>query len=371
MKVAIIMPLGEKRGGGEKRLWDLMREGQDREIEWLVIFQQDGSLVEDIRNLGIEVRVVPSGRLRQPHVMIASILQMVSIVKQEQVDVILSWMWKPYLYGFPVAALTGVTSLWSQLENPNGHWLKNLVTALPTDGMFINSQRGKKILEKAYPNRPLSMVYPGVALNHFDPAKLMNPAEIRQKLGLPVQATIIGIVGRLQRWKGMHVLLDAMPGIIEQYPDAHCLIVGGKHKTELDYENYLRERVQVLGIKEQVIMVGHQQNIPEWMQSMDIIVHASNNEPFGIVVVEAMALGKPIIAANNGGPTEIITHGENGLLTPYGDVVSLQRSLLKYLSDRQFAHRLGMAAQKRAADFSTERYVEKFIQGIYDLTQAA
>lgn len=371
MKVAIIMPLGEKRGGGEKRLWDLMQEGRDPEIEWLVIFQQDGTLVEDIRNLGIQVRVVPSGRLRQPHIMISSILKMASIVKQEQVDVILSWMWKPYIYGFPVAALTGVTSLWSQLETPNGHWLKNLVTALPTDGMFINSQAGKKTLEKAYPDRPLSMVYPGVALDHFDPAKLKNSTEIRHKLGLPLKSPIIGIVGRLQRWKGMHVLLEAMPQIIEQYPDAHCLIVGGKHKTDPDYETYLRERTRFLRIEKQVIMAGHQQNIPEWMQSMDIVVHASNNEPFGIVVVEAMALGKPIIAANNGGPTEIITHGENGLLVPYGDVAALQHSLLNYLSDRQFAARLGMAAQKRATDFSTERYAENFIQGIYDLTQAA
>jgi glycosyltransferase involved in cell wall biosynthesis len=367
MKVAIIMPLGEQRGGGELALLDLILNGRNSNLKWLLIFQQEGSLVEQIRNLGVEVRVVPSGRLREPHKMIGSVFKIASIVKQEKVDVILSWMWKAHLYGCPAAILAGVPSLWSQLEAPDDYWLKRLVTYLPTNGIFINSESGKAILQQLRPDKPIQMVYPGVALDRFNPSQLPSLTNIRQKLNLPVNVPVIGIVGRLQKWKGMHVLIKAMPKILVDHPDAKCLIVGGKHDLEPNYEDYLREQVKHLKLNDQVIFVGQQQNIPEWMQSMDVVVHASDNEPFGIVVVEAMALGKPVIAANSGGPTEIMTDGVDGLLTPYGDETSLAKAVVEYLDNEDFARKVGIAAQQRSLDFSTIRYAENFIKGIREL----
>ena len=122
-----------------------------------------------------------------------------------------------------------------------------------------------------------------------------------------------------------------------------------------------------LGLDDQVILAGAQLNVPEWMQAMDVFVHASDNEPFGIVIVEAMALGKPVVASNSGGPSEIITDGENGLLTPYGDSEALANAILRYLDDWEFARGIRGAAQERAPDFSTQRYAQNFIEAIRDL----
>jgi glycosyltransferase involved in cell wall biosynthesis len=121
----------------------------------------------------------------------------------------------------------------------------------------------------------------------------------------------------------MHVLVDAAPALLAAHPDAHVVIVGGRHEMEARYEADLFAQIDRLGLKERVIMAGFQTNVPEWMQAMDIIVHASDNEPFGIVVIEAMALGKPVVAGNAAGPTEIITEGVDGILTPYGDAQRL------------------------------------------------
>ena len=367
LKVAIIMPLGEQRGGGEKRLLDLMLEGRNADIKWLLIFQEDGSLVEQIRKLGIDVRVVPSGRMRELHRFLASVLKIASLVRQERADVILSWMWKAHLYGCPAGILAGIPSLWSQLEVPDDYWLKRAVTMLPASGVFINSKSGKAVLEKLCPQRPIRLVYPGVDLHRFNPATLPSPEETRQKLGLPLEVPLIGIIGRLQRWKGIHVLVQAMPKVLKKYPDAHCVVVGGKHKPEPDYGNYLEEQIYTLGLQKQIRLVGLQRNVPEWMQAMDVIVHASNNEPFGIVIVEAMALGKPVVAAANGGPTEIITDGINGLLTPYGNSDALASAILRYLDEPEFAHRVGSAARERSLDFSTQQYAQNFIQAIREL----
>src|SRR5439155_3346393 len=119
-------------------------------------------------------------------------------------------------------------------------------------------------------------------------------------------------VGRLQRWKGFHVLVEAMPRILRSHPAAQCVLVGGEHALEPDYKRFLEDRITSLGLQERIHLVGQQQNVAEWTTAMDVFVHASDREPFGMVVVEAMALGKPVVASADAGPTEVITPGVDG-----------------------------------------------------------
>ena len=367
MKVVIVMPLAEQRGGSEMTFWDLMYQGRNAGMKWLVIFLEDGLMVEQVRGLGIDARVVRSGRLRHLHLLIATMIRIAFIVRRERADMVVSWMWLAQLSGGFGAILAGVPSIWYQQELPDSKdWLKRMITILPARGVVANTKAVKEAQEQLWPKRQTYLVYPGVALERFDPSIVPSPVEVRRKLGLPSTIPLIGIVGRLQRWKGIHVLVEAMPNVLQRYPDAHCVVVGGKHDLEPDYGGYLKERISVLELGDRVILAGLQRNVPDWMQAFDVFVHASNNEPFGIVVIEAMALGKPVIAGDTGGPTEIITNGVNGLLTPYGDADALASAILRYLDDREFAHRVGVAARERALDFSSERYAQNFIQVIHD-----
>lgn len=100
---------------------------------------------------------------------------------------------------------------------------------------------------------------------------------------------------------------------------------------------------------------------------MDVIVHASDREPFGIVVVEAMALGKPVIAGSAGGPAEIIVDGMHGLLTPFGDASALATAIRRYLGDPAFAAQAGAAALARAQEYSAEAYAARLSAVILDL----
>jgi glycosyltransferase involved in cell wall biosynthesis len=371
MKIAIIMPLGEQRGGGEKMLWDLILEGRNVDVEWLIIFLEDGPLVEQIRALGIDVRIVQSGRLRQPHLFISAVIKIVSIAQSEGADIIFGWMWKAHLYGGLAAMLANLPAVWYQLEEPSdANLMKRIANILPACAVLTLSKAGQEAQIKIWPHRPTPLVYPGVALDCFDPAILPSPLEARRKLGLPLDGSVIGIVGRLQRWKGIHVLVEAMPKVLQKYPDAHCVVVGGKHDLELDYQTFLEKQVRELGLGDRIIMAGFQQNVPEWVQAMDIFVHASDNEPFGIVTIEAMALGKPVVAAASGGPTEIITDDKNGLLAPYGDSHTLSSAILRYLDNPEFAGSVGLAAQKRAADFSTQKYAQNFIAAVRDVCKS-
>jgi glycosyltransferase involved in cell wall biosynthesis len=366
MKVMILMPLAEQRGGGEMMFWDLMQQGRNNGIQWLAIFLEDGPMVEQVRHLGIETLVIESGRLRHIHRFIASILRISAIARRENVDVIVNWMWITQIIGGLVAMLAGVPAVWYQLEVPHDQTLLvRLATLLPAKAIVTLSQDGQQAQAQIWPHRPTPLVYPGVALDRFEPAVLPSPAAARQQLGLPLDGPLIGIVGRLQRWKGMHVVVQAMPQVLQTYSNAHCVIVGGKHDLEPDYEEFLIKQITDLGLSNRIIMAGLQRNIPEWMQAMDVFVHASDKEPFGIVIIEAMALGKPVIAGNAGGPTEIITDGVNGLLTPYGDANKLAKAILRYLHEPEFAQNVGVAARQRAIEFSTQHYAQNFIDVLY------
>ena len=98
----------------------------------------------------------------------------------------------------------------------------------------------------------------------------------------------------------MHVFIDAMAQVHQVRPEARAVIVGGPHETEPRYADELRARVLALGLDGVLSFAGFRSNAAEWMQAMDVFVHASDREPFGIVVIEAMALGKPVIAGDCG-----------------------------------------------------------------------
>jgi glycosyltransferase involved in cell wall biosynthesis len=157
-----------------------------------------------------------------------------------------------------------------------------------------------------------------------------------------------------------------MPAVRRAHPDAHLVIVGGAHDTEPRYGDELRTLAALRGVSEAVTFAGYQADVPRWMQAMDVIVHASDREPFGIVVVEAMALGKPVIAGSDGGPAEMITDGVHGLLAPYGDATALARAIGRYLDDPAFAASCGAAALLRARDFSAQGYAERLTAAVLE-----
>ena len=114
-------------------------------------------------------------------------------------------------------------------------------------------------------------------------------------------------------------------------------------------------------------MVGVQRNVPEWMQAMDVVVHASEREPFGIVVVEAMALGKPVVATRPGGPEEIITHDSDGQLVTWNQPDELAEAILKYLRDPEWARSVGQRARQRSAEYSMEKYAKRLGDALREL----
>ena len=348
----------------------LLCHSEHMNISWHVVFFRSGPLVDEVQRDGVSTYVVETGRLRQPLRFAKAVRRIAELLRDTECQLVLSWSAKPHIYGSLAALLVRIPSAWYQLGSPRGihlSFIDRFATLLPAQLVLTLSEMGKSAQESLWPKRRTKLVYPGVDLDHFESAALPKRDDARIQLGLAHHGPIIGIVGRLQRWKGMHVLVRAMPLVLERYPNALCLIVGGRHELEPDYEAHLECLIKELGIQQSVQLLGFQTNIPLWMQAMDVVVHASDHEPFGLVVIEAMALGKPVVAANSGGPREIINEGVDGLLSPFGDSKSLAGALISLLADKDFADRIGRQAEIRAQQFSIQAYVREMSKAIYEL----
>ena len=359
------MPLAEARGGAEQAFFVLLQKGRDENTDFIAIFLHDGPLVGEVKSLGIPAYAVEAGKMRELHRFAGATRQIAGILRQEKVDAVISWMGTGHLYGGLAASQAKVPEVWFQHGVPVDKGMIDRIAAIiGTKGILACSQDGADAQAVMTPRHRPRVVHPGAELDRFDPAILPSPAEARRLCGLPETGPIIGIVGRLQRWKGMHVFAEAMARVLKTHPDAFGVIVGGDHEFEPEYPAFLNQHISELGLTDKIKLTGIQKNVPVWMQAMDVVVHASDREPFGIVIIEGMALGKPVVAGDKGGPTEIIEPGVTGLLTPYGDAGALATAILRYLDDPAFAAQVGDAARKRAQNFSVDSYARNVVEAI-------
>jgi len=173
---------------------------------------------------------------------------------------------------------------------------------------------------------------------------------------------------RLQRWKGVHVFLDAAAQVLNQIPEARFIIVGGTlFGLEQEYAAELRRRAEHLKLAGSVRFAGFRSDVIRFYGAADLVVHSSiEPEPFGMVLLEAMACAKPVVASNCGGPREVVMNGITGLLVPPKDAQQLAQAILTLLGDPDRRIRMGQAGAARVrACFSAERMVRE-LQAVYE-----
>jgi glycosyltransferase involved in cell wall biosynthesis len=355
------MPLATQRGGAELSLLQLLQYRKQARIEPTVAFLESGPMLDWCYEQGVRAVVIDAGRVRQAGRFGRTVRSLTRLAAENRSEVIISWMAKAQLYGGTAAAAAGISSMWFQPGFPGGRALFDRVaTLLPAKRIVAVSSGVERAQQRLSPRRPTTIIYPAVDLSRFDAARIGDVPATRRRLGLPEHGLIFGSAGRLDSWKGFDVLLDAIPTVVEQHPTATFVLVGGAHEFNPGHALALQEQARQLKLGHQVRLVGPQQNPEEWMRAMDVFVHASHNEPFGMVVIEAMALGTAVVATDEGGPVEVITSGIDGLLSPYGDSQKLANTILRLLGDPELRSHIGEAAQARARDFSVLRYASEF-----------
>lgn len=203
------------------------------------------------------------------------------------------------------------------------------------------------------PGVPLDVVYNGIDTVHFSPAPepRRETSEIR-----------IGLVATFARWKGQDVFLQAIQRVIQRAPDQawRFFLIGGPvyAASESQFSRLELQRLAAsLGVGDRIEMIGFQEEPLAVFQTLDVVVHASTRpEPFGRTIAEAMACGRAVVAAKDGGVVELIEDGVTGLLVPPGDSAALAEAMIRLASDAGLRRRLGQAARVEAQRaFTRER----------------
>ncbi len=198
-------------------------------------------------------------------------------------------------------------------------------------------------------------IYSGIATPLLPPP--IDHQAIRSQFGIPLDATVLVTVANLFSRKGYEVMLRALPAVLAAVPTVHYLVVG---EGAADYADHLATLASTLKIEDRVHFAGFQEAVHSILRTCDLYVHPALLEGFGIAVVEAMAMGKAVVATTTGGLPEVVVDGKTGLLVPPGDDRRLSAAIVSLLGDRMRRDQMGKQGQARAKEeFTLEASVKK------------
>jgi glycosyltransferase involved in cell wall biosynthesis len=264
------------------------------------------------------------------------------------------WMLASLLAGVPyVAHERGINTRYSWLDRALSR-RAGLVIPMSKAIMDIMVARG-------VPPENIRVLYDGLDPGKVKPAR--TPEELRKAYGVRDDQTVIGIVGNVREWKGQETVVRALIDVLEVHPNVVCFFVGAASPRDKAYQERLDRIIDDAGIRENVRFTGYQSDPASFVNMMSIVMHASvQPEPFGMVVLEAMAQRKPVIGSRAGGVVEMVVEGETGHTFPPGDSATLARMLVELLSNPARAAKMGEAGYARLLESFT---MDAYMAGIH------
>lgn len=173
-------------------------------------------------------------------------------------------------------------------------------------------------------------------------------SSVRREFGIPAATKIVGMVSRVAPAKDFPTLIDAAVNVVARQPDVRFLIVGDHSQVALNREHYLeiKQLVCARGMEPYFVFTGHRDDVTRLTNTMDVFVLSTHTEGLPLVILEAMALGKPVIGTDVGGVSEVIEHRRNGLLTPHQDAKTLANQIVSILLDENLSKALSDAGRE-------------------------
>lgn len=317
----------------------------------IILCRPGSKLREKAEAAGIEVK---THGLRASYD-ISAVARIMELVKREKVDVISTHSGTDSFLGAVAGRLSS--------RRPRIVRTRHLalpITSKTTYSVFPHRVvtvsafvRDYLVKEKGIPAEKVVSIPTGVDLTRFDPAN--TPDTLRAELGLEDGVPIAGTIAILRRKKGHHVLMEAIPGVLKEVPDAVFVFAGDGPQRE-----NIVKRLGELGVMKNVRLLGLRSDVPSILRGIDVFVLPTLQEALGTSMLEASAMRKPVIAGRVGGVPEVVQTGVTGILVEPDDPKGLEHALIKLLKDKRLCQEMGLKGRLMVErDFSTTRMVEK------------
>ena len=354
----LILDLSKFYGGSNSRILSLMTRSKAGTIGLAGL--KNGVITQQAMQMGLQVHAV-AGHKADPRLL----FRLMKVIREEGYNVldsqnIQSKFWANLAALFTGTSLVSTLNSWYAHEHSTTLMKGRLYTSLELltnqslDLYITVSEKDREmLLRSGIPEQAIDLIYNTIDLDIS--AIPANRDELKKEFDLPAQAIICTGIGRLVPQKGFDILIEAFAQIASQVPDLYCLIIG-----EGDDKAKLLEQIRAAGLDKRIRLLGYQDRSKAMsiLKSSDIFVMPSRYEGTPIALLEAAALGRPILAACAGGIPELVTHEQHAYLVPTHDPAALAEGFVRLAQDREYARRLGESAQQRVRErFNPESQV--------------
>lgn len=365
IRVLFVSDIGDAVGGAERSLLSLVEELDQTRYELHATLFEEGRFAMLLRGAHVDVKVLRLGtiaRTRNPLKLLLyacyfvhGVLALAWRIRRRRIHVVHANKNTLAIHVIPAACLAGAASLWHVRNRARnfgrvGAWLVRHCSRL----VFVSESIAAPFRE-AFPDaaEKMATIHEGIDPSPY--AARETGTDFRDAIGAQPGERLVGTVGRITSWKGQDDFLRAAALVAERHSEARFLVVGDcvSSHAELAADEAYRDRLHALaeelGIADRVRFTGYREDVPAVMNGLDIFVLPSHDEPFGLVVLEAMAAARPIVATSAGGVPEIVRDGSDALLVPPRDPGAMGEAICRLLDDDALAGNLARAAEERVA----------------------
>ena len=345
-----------RTSGAEKHLVVLSEWLQRRGHTVTAVCPPGGWLPDQLRIAGIPAIELPMHGARSS----STILALRRVVRERHVDVIHTHLTRATYMGYFAGNLSRVPVIstvhvltrdfayrWLPRRN---HWF-----------VAVSDYLRERLIARGVPEGRVHTVYNGTDFQAEDRIVPASSLSVRAELGLPADAELVGQIGRVDSFKGAPLLVRAAREVVAKRPRAYFVFVGHAEPGiqqalwEMAAEDHVDDRLRFTGIRD---------DVPRLMSAMDVITLPSINEACSMAIIEAMTMGKPVIATRTGGNLELVSDGETGLLVDRTSD-ALGASLCEILGDPARLRRMGAAARARAGSLFTAQVMAQNMEEMY------
>ncbi len=372
----LFLHAGAEMYGADKVMLDLIRNLDKKQFSSHVILPCDGVLVDAMKKEGISVEVIPYPIMRRKFFNPKGIIQygtgliqyskqIAKIAKEKHIDIVHTNT-AATLEGCFVSKKLNIPQLWSIHEiiisprlmfNLTSKWISKYASITITDSGAVKKHL---MTSGRFKDDDIHVIYNGVDANRFKPEN--DSSYLCKEWNIPDNARVIGMMGRVNSWKGQGDFLKAANIVMEKFPDVYTVFVGAAFEGEEWREKELAEAILQSPFKDRIVNQGYRTDSEGIYKLYDVFVLPSTNpDPLPTVILEAMATGKPIVGYRHGGVCEMVADGENGLLADVCDPTDLADKIIRLLEDDKLRRQMGEASRKRLLEkFSIESYIENY-----------
>lgn len=363
-------------GGGEFSVFHLVNNLDHSKYNPLMLFNKDGPFVEKVKAAGIETVIIPFAMVKPTSLLkLQNIIKnwkasfkILNLIRDRHIDIVQCSDVYALLLLIPSLLRSRLKVIYNQIifYSILRYWLFNFLTLLFIDRIVATSNIIKTDLLKktlCLKNRT-NVIYNGVDSSVFYPRDKSEKIQLRTKFGLPSDKFLIGFVGRFEVWKGHITFLEAAQILLKKHKDLFFLIVGGAITQEVApqvsrYRDVFFERFHKAKLADHILILDQRDDIPEIMSALDVFVCPSDYEPFGLVVLEALASGVPVVLSDTVGALEIVKEFPNVYIAETKNAQSFANQVIKALEDNTQNHYI-LYTEKYNSQLTWSKYTRQY-----------